>query len=82
MFQNFKDRKRLGAFFKIVFALPAIPVWNYLAKLEIRDIEKNDFIYRIRNNKVVFYLPDLNWGGEITYRTGFFWQEIILRSGI
>lgn len=64
LFQNFKDRKRLGAFFKIVFALPAIPVWNYLAKLEIRDIEKNDFIYRIRNNKVVFYLPDLNWGGD------------------
>lgn len=55
-----KDKYKLGL--KCIVILPFIPVYNYKAKKEIQDIKKNGNHYSIRNDKVTFYLPDLNLG--------------------
>lgn len=45
---------------KCLVILPCIPIWNYMAAKEIKEVKRTGSIYPIRNGKVKFYLPDLD----------------------
>lgn len=69
-----KDKLKKGL--KCVSVLPFIPVYNYKAKKEIEDIKKNGNQYSIRNDKAIFYLPDLDLvNGEFIQNRIFLEQD-------